>query len=297
MSISNERSIFIYIWFMMNIKLIEQNHIMTKKNILITGAASGLGKAIANYYANNDWNILAVDIQDELGNAFVKELNDAGKSAEYYHCDIGQKSSFDALFDAVESNHKSIDVLVNNAGVASAGTLESTTEEEWQRLINLDLMSVIYGTQALMPLLHRSKKAHIVSTASFAGLMLMPGMMSYNVAKAGVIAFSETLQGEMALYNIGVSVACPAFFQTNLMSSVPNASEKTKKFIQKQMQSSGVTAEDVAKDIYNAVENNTFMIISHKQAKRQYLLKRLFPNSALKQKVKLFLKMMQGNKT
>jgi short-subunit dehydrogenase len=266
------------------------------KKILITGAASGLGKAIANKYANQGWMVLAVDIQDELGKEFVEELNANGKSAEYYHCDIGYKQSFDQLYDAVSARHDCIDVLVNNAGIASAGTLESTTEDEWKRLIDLDLLSVVYGTKALLPLIHKSNKGHIVSTASFAGIALMPGMMTYNVAKAGVIAFSETLHGEMALHNIGVSVACPAFFPTNLVNSMQGASDKTKGFINKQMQTSGVTADDVATDIYNAVENNTFMVISHKQSRRQYIMKRLFPNFVLKQKIKIFLKLMQGIK-
>ncbi|MBL4660021.1 MAG: SDR family NAD(P)-dependent oxidoreductase [Alcanivoracaceae bacterium] len=266
------------------------------KNILITGAASGLGKAIANLYADKGWNVLVVDIQDELGQGFVKELHDNGKKAEYYHCDIGQKQSFDDLFAAISSQHDSLDILVNNAGVASAGTLESTTEAEWQRLINLDLLSVIYGTKALLPLLRQSKKAHIVSTASFAGIALMPGMMTYNVAKAGVIAFSETLHGEMSLYNIGVSVVCPAFFPTNLVSSMAGASDKTKGFINKQMQTSGVTAKDVATDIFRAVENNKFMVISHKQSRRQYWLKRLLPMFFMKQKIKVFVNMMKGIK-
>lgn len=266
------------------------------KNILITGAASGLGKAIATLYANKGWNVLVVDIQDDLGTAFVKELNDEGKQAEYYHCDIGQKQSFDDLFETVASLHESIDILVNNAGIASVGTLQNTTENEWQRLIDLDLMSVIYGTKALLPLLLKSKKAHIVSTASFAGIALMPGMMTYNVAKAGVIAFSETLQGEMSLYDIGVSVACPAFFQTNLVNSMTDASDKTKGFINKQMKTSGVTAQDVATDIYKAVENNQFMVISHKQSRRQFWIKRLFPKFFMKQKNKIFIKMMQGKK-
>ncbi len=267
-----------------------------KKNILITGAASGLGRAIANLYANKGWNILVVDIQDELGQTFVNELNNNGKSAEYYHCDIGHKQSFDDLALAISVKHKCIDILVNNAGVASAGTLASTTEAEWKKLIDLDLMSVIYGTMAMLPLLMKSKKAHIVSTASFAGIALMPGMMSYNVAKAGVIAFSETLHGEMALHNIGVSVACPAFFQTNLVSSMTGASEKTKGFIDKQMQTSGITADDVATDIYKAVEKNTFMVISHKESRRQYLIKRLFPNFVLKKKIQLFKQMMKSIK-
>jgi len=264
------------------------------KNILITGAASGLGKAIANLYASNGWHVLVVDIQDELGIEFVNDLNNSGQSAEYYHCDIGHKQNFDDLAETISAKHECIDVLVNNAGVASAGTLASTTEAEWKKLIDLDLMSVIYGTMAMMPLLMRSKKAHIVSTASFAGVALMPGMMSYNVAKAGVIAFSETLQGEMTLHNIGVSVACPAFFQTNLVSSMTGSSEKTKSFVNKQMQTSNVSADDVARDIYKAVENNTFMVISHKESKRQYLIKRLFPNFVLKKKAQIFAKMMNS---
>ncbi len=265
-------------------------------NAVITGAASGLGKAIATLYANKGWNVIVVDIQQELGEHVVSELKAMGNSAEFIYCDIGKKDNFEALYTQLSVNYESIELLVNNAGVASAGTLESTTEQEWQRLINLDLMSVIYGTQALLPLLKKSSKAHIVSTASYAGLALMPGMMTYNVAKAGVIAFSETLHGEMALYGIGVSVLCPAFFPTNLIDSMESASSKTKGFIEKQMTSSGITADDVANDLYQAVENNQFMIISHKEARKQYRLKRFFPNYSLKKKIKLFLNMMKGIK-
>lgn len=271
---------------------------MNKKinKILITGAASGLGKAIAELYAGKGWMVLVVDIQDEIGNEFVEKLKGKGQSAEYYHCDIGHKQSFDDLYKQVSAKHDCIDILINNAGVASAGTLESSTEAEWDRLIRLDLMSVIYGTQALLPLLKKSKKAHIASTASYAGLATMPGMMTYNVAKAGVVAFSETLHGEMALYNIGVSVICPAFFPTNLVSSMAGASDKTKGFINNQMQTSGVSADDVAADVYQSINKKKFMIMSHKDSKRQILIKRLFPNFFMKRKIKIFLKLMQGIK-
>jgi short-subunit dehydrogenase len=264
------------------------------KKILITGAASGLGKAIAQLYASKGWMVLVVDIQDELGIEFVNELNSTGYSAEYYHCDIGQQQEFLSLFERVSKHHDCLDILVNNAGVASAGKLENTNSTEWNRLINLDLLSVIYGTQALLPLLKQSKKAHIVSTASFAGVALMPGMMTYNVAKAGVIAFSETLHGEMSIHNIGVSVACPAFFETNLVSSMGDVNPKTKRFIDKQMKTSGVSANDVAQDIFNAVNNNKFMVISHKQSRLQYLVKRLFPNIFLNKKAKIYKQMQQS---
>ncbi len=265
-------------------------------NILITGAASGLGKAIATLYAKKGWNVIIVDIQDELGKKLVARLTLEGKNAEYHHCDVGAKENFEALFKIIAGKHEALDILVNNAGVASAGTLESTTVEEWNRLIALDLISVIYGTQVFLPLLKKSDKAHIISTASYAGLANMPGMMSYNVVKAGVVAFSETLHGEMALYNIGVSVACPAFFPTNLVDSMANASDKTKGFIDKQMQTSGVSADDVALGIFNGINKNKFIIMTHKKSRTQYLIKRLFPDFFMKQKIKVFLKMMKGIK-
>ncbi len=264
------------------------------RNILITGAASGLGKAIAILYAEKGWNVIIVDIQDALGKELVAELTLNGKNAEYHHCDVSKKENFEMLYAIIANKYDCLDVLVNNAGVASAGTLESTTEDEWNRLITLDLMSVIYGTQVFLPLLKKSPKAHIVSIASYAGLANMPGMMTYNVAKAAVIAFSETLHGEMSLYNIGVSVACPAFFPTNLVNSMQNASEKTKGFIDKQMHTSGVSAGDVALGIFNGINKNLFMIITHRKSKIQILIKRLLPNYFMKQKIKIFLKMMKN---
>lgn len=263
------------------------------RNVLITGAASGLGKAMAQLFVEKNYNVLVVDIQDESGRAFVEEIKQQGYQAEYYHCNIGSIEDIESLYKEVQDNHQKIDVLINNAGVASAGTLPQTTYEEWQRLISLDLMSVIYITKAFLPLIKQNQQAHIVNIASFAGIALMPGMMSYNVAKSGVIAFSETLHGELNQYGIGVSVACPAFFPTNLVESMDSASDKTKSFVEKQMKNSCVSAEDVAKDIYVGIQKKQFMIISHKDSRIQYFLKRLFPNVFMRKKIKIFNKINQ----
>lgn len=263
------------------------------KKVVITGAASGLGKAIAKHFGQQGWQILAIDIQDKAGLKLVEELEQKNVSAEYYHCDIGSLEEIKNLYKTIASKHSYIDALINNAGVASVGPLEGTTAEEWKRLIDLDLMSVIYGTQYCLPLLKKSPSAHVVNIASFAGLALMPGMMSYNVAKAGVVAFSETLQGELAADGIGVSVACPAFFQTNLVSSMEKIDDKTKSFIDKQMKTSGVTASDVAKDIEAAIENNKFLVISHKSALWQHRIKRWMPNLFLSKKAKIYQRLKQ----
>lgn len=258
------------------------------KNVLITGAASGLGKALAEKFAENGYHIIVADIQDAAGNEFVYQLNSNGTRAQYFHCDVGDLQSMQDLSETIRSKYKSLDVLINNAGVASAGTLEKTTPDEWNRLLKLDLMSVVYMSQLFLPILKDSENGHIVNVASFAGIALMPGMMTYNVAKAGVIAFSETLAAEVHPFGIGVSVACPAFFQTNLVSSMNHSSDTTKSFVEKQMKNSGVTAEDVATDVFNAVRKNKFLILSHRDSRLQYLFKRLFPKWVLRTKIKIY---------
>ena len=183
------------------------------------------------------------------------------------------------------------DLLVNCAGVASAGSLMSTDEAEWQKLISLDLMSVIWGSKAFIPLLKKTATptvhAAVINIASFAGIALMPGMMSYNVTKAGVIAFSESLRCELFNSNIHVGVSCPSFFKTNLLETMSGVDGTTKDRINRWMENSGITAADVAADIAAAVNNKEFMILSHKETKKMYRLSRWFPNYFRKQKTKM----------
>ena len=126
--------------------------------VVITGAASGLGKAIALHYSekscsetNNtapDYQIIIADIQDQLGQAVVEQINNNGGQAYYCHCDIGKADDFQRLVEFTEQTTGQCNILVNNAGVANATTLMGSTEEEWQRLINLDLMSCVRASKA-----------------------------------------------------------------------------------------------------------------------------------------------------
>ncbi len=265
------------------------------KTAVITGAASGLGKAIAERYSNpklvNDpWQIIIADIQDSEGQKVVQEINNNGGTAQYFHCDISKPSDFDELAKYTENATGRCDLMVNCAGIASAGSLMSTNAAEWQKLIALDLMSVVWGSKAFVPLLKKTatpnQHATVINIASFAGIALMPGMMTYNVTKAGVIAFSETLRCELFNSNVHVGVACPSFFKTNLTDSMTGSDEETKQRINRWMENSGVTAADVAADIANAVINKEFMILSHKETKKIYRMSRWFPNYLRKQKTK-----------
>lgn len=135
-------------------------------------------------------------------------------------------------------------------------------------------MSCVRGAKAFIPLLKKSASEGspnaIANVASFAGVALMPGMMTYNVAKAGVIAFSETLRCELKRDNIHVAAACPSFFKTNLTSSMISSDPATIKRVEGWMEKSSLTAESVAKDIADGLNDKLSLIFSDKSMKKTY---------------------------
>ena len=263
----------------------------TQKRIVITGAASGLGRAIALHFARHQWQVVVADIQEQAGLAVVAEIEALGETAWYRYCDVSRDADFAQLAAWVDAQLGGLEVLVNNAGVASAGPLMGASEEEWQRLLETNLMSCVRGSRNFIPMMTRVGSGHIVNIASFAALALAPGMMTYNVAKAAVLALSEGLRAELYDQGIGVSVACPAFFKTNLLDSMQGTSPALLKRVERMMQHSGVTAKDVAADIFAAVASRRFMVITHPEARRFYRLQRWFPSLAFKQKLKQLRKL------
>lgn len=246
------------------------------QRIVITGAASGLGRALALRFAREGWAVCIADIHMERANEVAREVQRFGGKPLVYKCDISQEQDFLDLAKHIELEWGGLDILVNNAGISSSGTLQESSYSEWQRLLDINLMGVVRGCKSFTTSLAKQGQAHIVNVASFAGIASAPGMVTYNVAKAGVISLSESLRHELAADNIDVSVVCPAFFPTNLMESMNK--EETKALVTKLMRRSGVTAEDVAEHIYKGIENKDFMLITHKDAKIQYKLKRLSPD-------------------
>jgi NAD(P)-dependent dehydrogenase (short-subunit alcohol dehydrogenase family) len=262
-----------------------------QKRILITGAASGLGRAIALHFARQHWQVVVADIKEQAGLAVVAEIEAIGETAWFRRCDVGQDAEFKQLAAWVTEQLGGREVLVNNAGVASVGPLMGASEEEWQRLLQINLLSCVRGSRNFIPMMKQADTGHIVNVASFAALALAPGMMTYNVAKAAVLALSEGLRGELHDLGIGVSVVCPAFFKTNLLSSMQDTSPAVLQRVERLMQHSGVTAEDVAADIFAAVASRRFMVISHPRARRFYRLQRWFPGLAFKLKLKQLRKL------
>ena len=266
---------------------------MNNKVAVITGAASGLGLALAQQAAQRGYAVAVVDVQQEAGQAAAATISKQGVEARYFNCDVSQPDALMNLKNQVISHFGQIDLLINNAGVGSQGMLIDTTEEQWQRQLQINVMGVVRGCQAFIPQLKKQPGSAIVNVASFAALALAPGMSSYNVAKAGVLALSETLRGELAADGVQVSVACPAFFKTNLVDSMEDSDEQVKQQINRWMERSSYTADDVANMILDAVEKKQFMVLCDSQTRWQYRMARWFPNYFFKQKLKMMKRMFK----
>lgn len=247
--------------------------------ILISGAGSGLGRALALRYAREGAEICVSDMSKEGGEETVQLIQDAGGIAFFMLCDITKQWDVDKLSLQLAERWRSLDLLVNNAGVATAGMLEFESIEQWQWVLDINVLGHVRMTKAFLPLLKASNAADksIINIASQAGLTPAPGMGSYSVSKAAMISYSETAYLELTHDGIHVSVVCPAFFDTNLNTSLRSDPAGMNETVSKLIKNSGVTADVIAEKIFNQVADKKFMVITHKDGRTAHRLKRYLP--------------------
>ncbi len=245
------------------------------QHVLITGAGSGLGQALALRFANNGAQVACVDIQAERTQATLAMLSGSGHAA--FVADVSSDESMQSLADTVLADWGTPDIVINNAGIASGGDVLETPMSEWRLLWEVNVLSVVRGTRLFLPAMLKRGSGHVVSTASFAGLAGAPGLMTYGVSKAAVVAFSEQLRAECFGTGIAVSVICPAFFKTNLMQSTVGT-EKIKHLGQKMMDRSPDSLDQVADRIFADIAKQRFLIIPTKNEPMLWRIKRFFPN-------------------
>lgn len=247
---------------------------MDKRRVLITGAGSGLGLALAQRYARSGARVACVDISAERADAACDGL--AGDGHLAHVVDVGDDASMQALYDRIHADWGGVDVLINNAGIASVGPMTTTTMDEWRKVLEIDLLGVVRGCRLFLPAMLTAGKGQIINTASFAGLAGAPGGMTYGVAKAGVVALSEQLRAEVEHKGVRVSVICPAFFRTNLMDTAI-ASDDVKARVHKLMDRSPDTVDSVADKVFADAERGKFMIIPTKREPGYWRMKRWLP--------------------
>lgn len=188
---------------------------------LITGAAQGIGKATAVEFARRGYAVAIADIDYSLAEQVAAELRTAGHSAEAYKVDVASAESVKQMVGAALAEFGRIDVLVNNAGIAGrAAPLLETSEEDWDKVIAIDLKSIYLCCRAvIVHMLDRGSGA-IINVASIAGKEGNPNMTPYSSAKAGVIGFTKALAKEVAQSGIRVNAVSPAVIETGILKQV-----------------------------------------------------------------------------
>ena len=190
---------------------------------VVTGGASGIGRAMAEHFAGERAKVVVADIDQRALAAVVDSIKARGGEALGVPTDVTDLSSVQALAAAAFEAFGKVSVLCNNAGVALWGGLESATHRDWQWVLGVNLWGVIHGVEAFVPRMIASKEpGHIVNTASMAGLVATRGLGVYNTSKYAVVGLSETLAKDLRPYHIGVSVLCPMGVATQIRESARN---------------------------------------------------------------------------
>jgi NAD(P)-dependent dehydrogenase (short-subunit alcohol dehydrogenase family) len=247
-----------------------------QKRAFVTGAASGLGRAICQRLAPRGWKLLIADINAERLATAEQELQALGATTLSMVFDVTQYSAQQDAAQAVMDAWGGVDLVFNNAGIATAGAIDELSLEDWQRTVDIDLWSVVYGCKIFAPMLKQQGGGHIINTASSAGTLAGPEMAAYNVAKAGVVSLSETLKPELSKDNIGVTVICPTVFVTSLGETMSGGRQMEDNLL-RQLQASKVSAEDIVDDVMSAIERNRLYVMTQADAKWGWRLKRFFP--------------------
>jgi len=262
-----------------------------RKTAVISGAGSGLGAAMACRLAEAGWRVAVTDQHADRAEAVAAGLAGDGHFAAAL--DVTDSVAWTALVERVDAEFGRLDALINNAGVATGGMVGETPLEDWQWVLDIDLMGVVRGCHHFIGRFREQRFGHIVNVASWAGLAAAPGIASYGTAKAGVVALSEMLRAELDPYDVQVSVLCPAFVTTGLTETMraPDASYAER--VQRWMQRSGVSADDVAETVIRALDKPRFLLLTHPDTRWQYRLKRLFPSVYYRMLMKTMRRMMQ----
>lgn len=255
----------------------------TDKVAVVTGAAEGIGKAIARAAAAEGMKLVLADIDAAALDALAAEFAAADVPVLALRTDVSSPEQVDALADAAFARFGAVHLLVNNAGVAVAKSVWETTPKDWEWVLGVNLYGVTNGLRAFLPrMLERGEAGHVVNTASVAGLLSVPALAAYNASKFAVVTVSEGLHHDLALRQapIGVSVLCPSWVKTRIAESgrhrlgeegavQAGTSVQSQKIGQAVFQAvqAGITPDSVAESVFEAVRAGRFYIVTHPESR------------------------------
>ncbi|MBI3526574.1 MAG: SDR family oxidoreductase [Betaproteobacteria bacterium] len=250
---------------------------------VVTGGASGLGRAMALRFAREGMKIVLADVEKDALSRTEKEFKGSGYPVLAVRTDVSKGSEVEALADKTFKTFGGVHVLCNNAGVAPGGTIWEQSEKDWEWTLGVNVWGVIHGIRVFVPrMIEQNVEGHVVNTASVAGLLSPPGMGMYCVSKHSVVTLTECLHHDLIEFGakLKASVLCPAFVPTGISDSERNRpdalrdeKEKSQADLQREEQlrhavkSGRISAEQVADLVFQSIETDKFYILPHQKIK------------------------------
>jgi NAD(P)-dependent dehydrogenase (short-subunit alcohol dehydrogenase family) len=249
---------------------------------VVTGAASGIGRAIAERLAAEGMKVVLADVEREALASAESEMKAKGATVLAVPTDVSKAEDVEALAQKAVDAFGAVHVLCNNAGVAVGGVSWERSLADWQWGLGVNLWGVIHGIHVFVPImLAQDSEGHVVNTASMAGLVSLPSMSVYNVSKHGIVTLSEAMYHELALAGgkVKVSVLCPGWVNTRLMDADRNrpaglqndpadeAQTEALRETVRQLLATGLTSEQVADRVFEAIRDERFYILTHPDMK------------------------------
>jgi len=259
------------------------------KVAVVTGAASGIGRALADRFAAEGMKVVLADVEEGPLLRARTEMESAGATVLAVRTDVSSAANMEALVEKTLDKFGAVHVLCNNAGVPPvSGPSWELTEADWQWVLGVNLWGVLHGIRIFVPvMLRQDSEGHIVNTASVAGLLSAPWMSTYDVSKHGVVTLSESLHRELAAVGakLKVSVLCPAWVKTQLMDGDRNRSAALmnepgrtaaipqstmmEQAIRQLVAETGTDPSTIADRVLNAIRDEQFYILPHPEWKAQ----------------------------
>lgn len=252
------------------------------KRCLITGAASGIGRATALAAAAKGAELYLTDIQAEGLEGVVAEVERAGGTVTYARgADITDYAAVVSMAEEIHSAHGSMDVVMNVAGVSTWGSIERLEHSDWQKMIDVNLMGPIAVLESFVPpMIEAGRGGHVVNVSSAAGLFGLPWHAAYSASKFGLRGVSEVLRFDLRQHGIGVSLVCPGAVKTPLVNTVEiigvNRSDPEVRKLIGRFERHAASPERVATKILEGVEKDRYMVFTSADIRIGYWVQRKF---------------------
>lgn len=253
---------------------------------IVTGGASGIGKALSEELAKRGCEVIIIDLQEAAAKKVAYDINNSGGKASAFMVDVTNFTSVEEVVAITVKRTGRLDFLFNNAGIGIGGGVDKHSTDDWNKIIDVNIRGVTNGIQAAYPFMIKQGSGHIVNTASMAGLNPTPGMVSYAMTKHAVVGLSKSLWAEASQFGVQVSILCPGIVDTPLLEDggkfgkmlFPVSLER-QRVMWKKMRP--MQPDKFARKALNAIARKKLFIILPSRWKALILINRLFPTKGV----------------